>query len=94
MAQEYFLNIEEELSFTHNVSTNEINYYVSFVSFKKTANKFDGDKVEKFKKLFVEYDLAEDWREFKFRIDKAPTLSDFDFELVVFSTRDKVKLIF
>lgn len=93
MAQEYFLNIEEELSFTH-VSTNEINYYVSFVSFKKAGNKFDGDKVEKFKKLFVEYDLAEDWHEFKFRIDKAPTLSDFDFELVVFSTRDKVKLIF
>ena len=73
MAQEYFLNIEEELSFTH-VSTNEINYYVSFVSFKKAGNKFDGDKVEKFKKLFVEYDLAEDWREFKFRIRHLPCL--------------------
>ena len=63
---------------------------------KKTDNKFDGDKeVEKFKIFFVKYDsAAEGWHEIKFRIEKAPTLFDFDFELVVFSTRDNAKLIF
>ena len=28
--EEYVLNMDEDLSFTKNVSTNEINYYVSF----------------------------------------------------------------
>lgn len=39
-----------------------------------------------FKKNNVDYDLASEvWSEFKYRIDKAPSCSEFDFELVVFS---------
>lgn len=38
------------------------------------------------KKNNVDYDLASEvWSEFKYRIDKAPSCSEFDFELVVFS---------
>ena len=46
-------------------------------------------------KIFSNYDLAaEGWCEFKYKIDSAPSWSEFDFELIVFSTRDNVKLLF
>ena len=48
-----------------------------------------------FRKLFVEFELAsESWCEFKYRIDKASSWSEFDFELVVFSERDNVWYVF
>ena len=40
---------------------------------KTNDNKFDRDgEVDKSKTLFAHYDLAEVWRQFKYRIDKAP----------------------
>lgn len=52
---------------------------------KTNDNKFDRDReVDKSKTLFAHYDLAEVWRQFKYRIDKAPAWSNFDFEQVVF----------
>ena len=53
---------------------------------KRNDNKFDRDgEVDKSKTLFAHYDLAEVWLQFKYRIDKAPAWSNFDFEQVVFS---------
>ena len=40
---------------------------------KTNDNKFDRDgEVDKSTTLFAHYDLAEVWRQFKYRIDKAP----------------------
>ena len=52
-------------------------------------------EVKKFKKPFSDYDLAvKGWCEFKYKIECAPSWSEFDNELIVFSTRDNVKLLF
>ena len=93
LARYCFSKIDEGLGFTHNVSKNNIYYYVSF---NEDDKKFSGDvEVEKFKKLFVEFELVWIcWCEFKYRIDKAPFLSEFDFELVVFSERDNIWYVF
>ena len=47
-------------------------------------NLIETGKVDKSKTLFAHYDLAEVWHQFKYRIDKAPAWSNFDFEQVVF----------
>ena len=93
LSPHYFSIINEGLGFTHKVSTNNIYYYVWF---NKNDKKFNGDvEVKMFRKLFVEFELAsEGWCEFKYRIDKAPSWSEFDFELVVFSERDNVWYVF
>ena len=93
LAQHYFSKIDEGLGFTYNVSTNDIYYYVSF---NKDDKKLNGDvELKNFKNLFVELKLAsEGWCKFKYRIDKAPSWSGFDFELIVFSERDNVSYVF
>lgn len=71
LARYYFSKTDESLGFTHNVSTNNIYYYVSF---NKDDKKFNEDvEVEKFKELFVKFELAsEGWCKFKYRIDNVP----------------------
>lgn len=47
--------------------------------------------MQKFRKLFVDYDLArEGWKKFNYRIDKALSWSEFSYELAVFSERVNV----
>ena len=63
LADEYFFdNSKKDISFTHNASTNELCYYVSF----KKNSDFDVDKqIEVFKKLHKQYELAaEGWSDF------------------------------
>ena len=66
------------------------------MSFNKDDKKSNGDvEVKKFKNLFIEFKLAsEGCCKFKYRIDKAPSWSEFDFELVAFFERDNVKYVF
>lgn len=71
LARYYFSKTAESLGFTHNVSTNNIYYYVSF---NKDDKKFNEDvEVEKFKELFVKFELgSKGWCKFKYSIDNAP----------------------
>ena len=68
--------------FAHKVSTNETNYYVSFK--KMTKNSMDIWRLKNLKP-FSDYDLAvKGWCEFKYKIDCAPSWSEFDNEFIVF----------
>ena len=60
-----------------------------FPSKKKNDKRFDGDKEKnKFDKLFKKFNLAsEGWEPFKYKIAKATSWSDYDFELIIFSKR-------
>ena len=49
---------------------------------------------KKKEKLFNEYDFAsEGWEPFKYRIEKVPPWSDYDFELVIFSKKSLISVI-
>ena len=76
----------ENLGFTHNVSTN---IFICYISVKSDNFDFEGDlKTKKFCELFEEHDLASDgWSRFKYGIRAASTLSEFDYEFVVYSEK-------
>lgn len=96
------MNFEKEHSFadeycnykSHNVGFTQLigfgkTYY--YVSFKKDGNVFNGDlKLFRFQKLFDEYDLkAKGWSPFKYVIKETPSWSDYDFEFIVYSKKEK-----
>ena len=58
---------------------------------KKDSNVFNGDlELFRFQKLFDEYDLkAEGWSPFKYVIKETPSWSDYDFEFIVCSKKEK-----
>ena len=77
LTDEYFFeNSKKDISFTHNASTDELVYYVSF----KKYSDFDVDKqIEVFKKLHKQYELAaEGWSDFQHRIIPESKFSNFD----------------
>ena len=76
----------ENLGFTHNVLTK---IFICYISVKSDNFDFDGDlETKKFCKLFEEHDLASDgWSRFKYSIRAASTLSEFDYEFVVYSKK-------
>lgn len=83
---------EENLGFTQDVSNRNLHYYISF----KLDNKnFCVEKeLKRFQKLYHKYKLAyEGWKKFNYYIEKAPSWSKFDFELIVYSTRVNFFLI-
>ena len=86
LTSEYFSSMDSNLCFHHLVGTLDIGCYISF---KKDDKNFGGDKEKKkFDKLFNEFNLAsEGWKSFKYKIVKATSWSDYDFELVIFSKR-------
>ena len=86
LANEYFHQIDENLGFTHNVSTKFLAYYVSFKSGNK---KLDGNlEVKKLNKVFQDFDLVgEGWGRFMYKIEEAPSWSKFDYGFIVYSER-------
>ena len=86
IAGEYIYEIEENLGFTHNVSNRSLHYHISF----KLDNKnFSAERdLKKFNKLYDDYNLVDEgWEKFNYRIEKAPSWSEFDSEVIVYSKR-------
>ena len=86
LASEYFSSMDSNLYCHHLVGTLDIWYYISL---KKNDKNFDSDEEKKkFEKLFNKFNLASEGLEpFKYKIVKATSWSDYDFELVIFSKR-------